>query len=431
MTTTYKPASTFHNIKAFFEGRSDSTSGSHKHHHHHKHQPHNTKANAKMFKPNLRVPSITEPVTHSIESVLDLPPKPSFNSLRQKPAWIGPIPIQRPVTPGVEAMKQTVEIRYTSPGLQPPVYIVTSLSDPAWEPLEMSNHQEDGGEHGFEKSFEAEEGEYQYKFRLGPGDWWVHDESKPTVDDGFGNKNNVVVVKPEVRQDSVTGNGRTLSVDAAATPTEEEPAPLMKHESYFPNESSPEKQVQEDDESSSSSSDAKDEDEESEATQSPLLRHETTFYDSAVASSQDDANNDEELEGPPLLRHETVKPEPTKELHDIDEEAEDLPAPAPVKIEVTAPEAPITPPMTPKESEVIAERVMQSETIYEPTEEKLAQPSEDEAEELSVPEATVKAVPEAMKGSGPFGTSLAVVFGVVVAGIAVAVATGAFRFSAA
>lgn len=54
------------------------------------------------------------------------------------------------------------------------------------------------GEREFVKTFHAGEGEYQYKFRLGPGDWWVCDEDKPTVDDGLGNRNNVLVVKDDV-----------------------------------------------------------------------------------------------------------------------------------------------------------------------------------------------------------------------------------------
>lgn len=51
------------------------------------------------------------------------------------------------------------------------------------------------GEFTFVRNFDVEEGEYQYKFRLGPGDWWVCDEGKEVVDDGTGNRNNRVVVK--------------------------------------------------------------------------------------------------------------------------------------------------------------------------------------------------------------------------------------------
>jgi hypothetical protein len=61
----------------------------------------------------------------------------------------------------------------------------------------MDRARNEHGEYRFSKSFFVEEGEYQYKIRLGPGDWWAIDDSKPTVDDGMGNKNNLIVVKQE------------------------------------------------------------------------------------------------------------------------------------------------------------------------------------------------------------------------------------------
>lgn len=44
----------------------------------------------------------------------------------------------------------------------------------------MKHKEKEDGELQFEHAFEADAGEYQYKFRLGPGDWWVLDESMPT-----------------------------------------------------------------------------------------------------------------------------------------------------------------------------------------------------------------------------------------------------------
>ena len=44
----------------------------------------------------------------------------------------------------------------------------------------MKHKEKEDGELDFEHEFEAVPGEYQYKFRLGPGDWWVLDETKPT-----------------------------------------------------------------------------------------------------------------------------------------------------------------------------------------------------------------------------------------------------------
>ena len=76
-------------------------------------------------------------------------------------------------------MKQHVRLSYRCAGLRPPVYVVTSLSDPQWQPLEMHSNVLDSQELEFWREFEAVPGEHQYKFRLGPGDWWALDESKP------------------------------------------------------------------------------------------------------------------------------------------------------------------------------------------------------------------------------------------------------------
>ena len=77
-------------------------------------------------------------------------------------------------------MAHKQEIHYSHPGLQPPVFIAGSMCKPQWEPIEMKHKEKEDGELDFEHEFEAVPGEYQYKFRLGPGDWWVLDETKPT-----------------------------------------------------------------------------------------------------------------------------------------------------------------------------------------------------------------------------------------------------------
>lgn len=76
-------------------------------------------------------------------------------------------------------MTEQIHIHYSHPGLQPPVFIAGSMCEPQWEPVEMTHTQAEDGELGFEHDFRAEPGQYQYKFRLGHGDWWVLDESKP------------------------------------------------------------------------------------------------------------------------------------------------------------------------------------------------------------------------------------------------------------
>ncbi|KAL1588641.1 hypothetical protein WHR41_02512 [Cladosporium halotolerans] len=133
--------------------------------------------------------------------------------LRPKSSWIGPPPPAR--LPSHTTMKQKVTITYASPGLQPPVYIATSLSDPQWEPVEMGCAELPGGEREFVKTFHVLEGEYQYKFRLGPGDWWVCDEEKPTVDDGFGNRNNVLFVRTEMLAKKAAANPDLMAGDSS------------------------------------------------------------------------------------------------------------------------------------------------------------------------------------------------------------------------
>ncbi|KAF2218898.1 hypothetical protein BDZ85DRAFT_269520 [Elsinoe ampelina] len=148
--------------------------------------------------------------TPAVDNFLPLvaaPAKAVVKTLSSKPSWIGKPPVSRAPTPGLPVMKRNVRISYHSKGLRPPVFIATSLTDPQWTPKELHSEVQEDGELEFWRQFEAEEGEYQYKFRLGPGDWWALDESKPIVEDEHGNRNNTLIVgapKPNVlpRSDS-------------------------------------------------------------------------------------------------------------------------------------------------------------------------------------------------------------------------------------
>jgi hypothetical protein len=77
-------------------------------------------------------------------------------------------------------MQSEATITFTQPGVQPPVYVVTSLSSPPWVTLELkpSEDKTPSGDFVFEQKFaNVSEGSYQYKIRIGEGHWVV-DESK-------------------------------------------------------------------------------------------------------------------------------------------------------------------------------------------------------------------------------------------------------------
>ncbi|KAH7348373.1 hypothetical protein BKA65DRAFT_259425 [Rhexocercosporidium sp. MPI-PUGE-AT-0058] len=89
----------------------------------------------------------------------------------------------------------SVSVKYSKPGTQPPIYLAGSFSEPAWEPQEMQYTTDASNEHEFFKEVDVEQGkEYQYKFRIGPGDWWILNEDSPTGTDNAGNRNNVLTV---------------------------------------------------------------------------------------------------------------------------------------------------------------------------------------------------------------------------------------------
>ena len=73
-------------------------------------------------------------------------------------------------------------IDFSSPGAQPPVYVAGDFT--GWEAIEMEFDTKNGENH-FHKKFEVDAGsKHQYKFRLGPGDWWVLNETAPTGKSG-------------------------------------------------------------------------------------------------------------------------------------------------------------------------------------------------------------------------------------------------------
>ncbi|KAG9241373.1 hypothetical protein BJ878DRAFT_545315 [Calycina marina] len=86
-----------------------------------------------------------------------------------------------------------VVLRYVKPGTKPPIYLAGDFSSPEWLPLPMEWYSTNDGEYEFHKDINVLEGqEYQYKFRVGEGEWWTLDENAPTVTDNAGNTNNVL-----------------------------------------------------------------------------------------------------------------------------------------------------------------------------------------------------------------------------------------------
>jgi hypothetical protein len=73
----------------------------------------------------------------------------------------------------------TFTITYSKPGTVPPIFVAGSFTSQPWEPQEL-DHNGDEGSGSFSRTFSVDPGTYQYKFRLGTGDWWVVDETQKT-----------------------------------------------------------------------------------------------------------------------------------------------------------------------------------------------------------------------------------------------------------
>lgn len=111
----------------------------------------------------------------------------------------------------------------------------------------MGVNEDSAGEFEFITVFLVQPGEYQYKFRLGPGDWWVCDEDQEIVDDGLGNRNNLISVpepsvsRPALQQHPSSNTPAGPSQQSDKRPeefsnhvdAEEHRAPLLPHEAAF------------------------------------------------------------------------------------------------------------------------------------------------------------------------------------------------------
>ncbi|KAF2015545.1 hypothetical protein BU24DRAFT_461787 [Aaosphaeria arxii CBS 175.79] len=107
-------------------------------------------------------------------------------------------------------------VTFVHPGVQGPVFIVSSMSNPEWQVLQMSaNERSEYDSIVFSYTFNnVAEGIYQYKIRIGDGQWVV-DESEETDTDEAGNRNNVYrVVSPEKSRPDQASKADLAQVEA-------------------------------------------------------------------------------------------------------------------------------------------------------------------------------------------------------------------------
>lgn len=79
-----------------------------------------------------------------------------------------------------------MRLSYARPGTRPPIYLAGSFTAPPWTPREMSYVEKpskdmpDVTECDFYTDVSLPEGTWQYKFRIGTGDWWGLNEHADT-----------------------------------------------------------------------------------------------------------------------------------------------------------------------------------------------------------------------------------------------------------
>jgi ATP-dependent RNA helicase MRH4, mitochondrial len=71
-------------------------------------------------------------------------------------------------------------VKYRKPGVQPPVFVAGSFTNPEWVPREMNWVIDERGENLFTADIEVEPGrDYQYKFKVGYANEWDLDDQSP------------------------------------------------------------------------------------------------------------------------------------------------------------------------------------------------------------------------------------------------------------
>ncbi|KAI6376074.1 hypothetical protein MCOR25_002887 [Pyricularia grisea] len=98
--------------------------------------------------------------------------------------------------------KVPVTITFGKEGVQPPLYIAGTFSDPPWQLEEMEVSSAEDGKHIFKARFVASPGaQIHYKFKTAHGDWFLDDKSESVVDyKGFRNNSLNVPQVPTITQ---------------------------------------------------------------------------------------------------------------------------------------------------------------------------------------------------------------------------------------
>ncbi|KAG5914431.1 hypothetical protein E4U42_000486 [Claviceps africana] len=95
----------------------------------------------------------------------------------------------------MSASKTTVTVSYRRRGLEPPVFVAGTFTNPAWESREMQAVTDEFGEYHFAAQVPVEPGrEYQYHFRAGLQQDWFVDEHATIATDSLGQRCNILRV---------------------------------------------------------------------------------------------------------------------------------------------------------------------------------------------------------------------------------------------
>jgi len=81
----------------------------------------------------------------------------------------------------MSSRKIPVMFTFHGRGVQPPLFVAGTFSDPPWQPYEMEASVDQHGDFIFTKKIMINEAsDIQYKFRNASGDWWALDPDADT-----------------------------------------------------------------------------------------------------------------------------------------------------------------------------------------------------------------------------------------------------------